>query len=428
MNQFNSNLNIDSFWSNPMFNNFNNTPQSGMNTFISGFQNNQMNNLQPNFNNFRGNMNQTFTMNMGQINMNPMSSSMNNFNIPFHNINNFKTPFNNSINNFNASSNNINMNMSMNDSQFRKLNLEKINQSNNFNNIDSEIQINFRFMNTQSFKIKAKPREKLKDVIARFKINECPKELKEYLSVCLCNGEIVKDLSKTLFDLNIKNGEQILFMKSQSEEKRKKEEMKYVLTEREKEQANRFKLEYEEKYLHKKLNQNLQANKIGSNSNNNNNNKNEIKIPSFIDFLKEKERKMGPGIHVKEHDGRLVYCLTKKNWKCSICNIDYSNENARYYCGICGFSMCENCHYQKKYFMKKSFPKDIKPSNPSVNIHAFFTDYHKHRLVYCRSSRSFLGYSSWICDNCRENFYNREWSFYCTQCDFDLCCDCCGFH
>ena len=33
----------------------------------------------------------------------------------------------------------------------------------------------------------------------------------------------------------------------------------------------------------------------------------------------------------------------------------------------------------QKYFMKKSFPKGTKASNPSVNIHCLNTDYHPHR-------------------------------------------------
>ena len=211
--------------------------------------------------------------------------------------------------------------------------------------------------------------------------------------------------------------------------------MKYQLTEREKEQVNRLKQEYDEKYLHKELNKKV---KLNENENKNEDKDNdsideneaddEADIPTFRQFLMEKDRKVGLGIHVKEHDGRLVYILANKAWTCRICKKDYPKENPRYYCSICGYSMCEDCHYKKKYYMKKSFPEGTKPSNPSVNIHCLHTDYHPHRLVYCRTSRRFLGYNSWNCDNCRESFNNRVWSFYCTKCDYDLCCDCCGFH
>ena len=390
-NQFKDYFCVDNFWLNPMNNNFNNIPQNSVNQMLWGFPNNPMNNLQQSFNNFGGNMN------INQMSINPLNMSINNFN-----MNN---------NNFNAHLNN--------DFPFRKMNSAPVD--------NSEIQISFSFVNSQSFQIKAKLSEKLIDVINRFKISDCPKELRENLTACLCHGQKVNDLNQTLLDLNVKNGEQFLFMKSQIEEDRKKKEMKYELTEREKEQVKRLRQEYDEKYLHKELDKKV---KLNENENNNNDNDadDEADIPTFRQFLMAKDKKVGLGIHVKEHDGRLVYILANKDWTCRICKKDYSKENPRYYCSICGYSMCEDCHYKKKYFMKKSFPKGTKASNPSVNIHYLNTDYHPHRLVYCRSSRIFLGYNSWFCDNCRERFNNRVWSFYCTKCDYDLCCDCCGFH
>jgi hypothetical protein len=416
MNPLQNSVNVDSFWLNPMFNNFNNfnninnlnnlnnMPQNNMNSFVWGFQNNPMNNLQQSFINFGGN---AFQMpnNINNINnMNPidqLNMSINNLSINFNNNNNFNFPFNNNINN----------------NQFKKFNSEEISSKMNINNFDSEIEINFRFMNSQSFKINAKLDEKLIDVINKFKNNECPQALKDQLSACICKGNVVQDLNKTLSELNIQNGEGLLFVKNESEEDNKKEEMKYVLTEREREQERRFKLSYRRKYLNK-----------SSNSANENNNNNQQKIPSFIDYLREQDNLSGTGIKTKEHNCKLVYCLTNQDWKCSLCNQNYTKENARYYCSICDFNMCENCHYEKKYYMKKSFPKGTKPSNPSVPIHELKTDYHPHKLVYCRTSRRFLSFGGWICDNCRETFENRVWSFYCTECDFDLCCDCCGYH
>ena len=455
INPIQNSVNVDSFWLNPMFNNFNNfnninnlnnlnnMPQNNMNSFVWGFQNNPMNNLQQSFINFGGN---AFQMpnNINNINnMNPidqLNMSINNLSINFNNNNNFNFPFNNNINN----------------NQFKKFNSEEISSKMNINNFDSEIEINFRFMNSQSFKINAKLDEKLIDVINKFKNNECPQALKDQLSACICKGNVVQDLNKTLSELNIQNGEGLLFVKNESEEDKKKEEMKYELTERENKRVRTLKIHYERKYLNKNLNKennnnnsnnnnnnnnnsnnnnnnnnnnsNNNNNNNNNNSNNNNNNNNQEEIPSFIEYLRTKDNLVGTGIKTKEHKGKLVYCLTNKDWNCSLCKQDYSKENAKYFCSICDFSMCENCHYEKKYYMKKSFPKGCKPSNPSVTVHELNTDYHPHKLVYCRSSRSFLVFNKWFCDNCRKSFENRVWSFYCTQCDFDLCCDCCGYH
>ena len=194
VNQSNNDFCVDNFWLNPMMNNFNFIPQNSINPMLWGFPNNPMNNLQQSFNNFGGNM----TPN--QMNINPLNMSVNNFNIN----NNFKAPLNN------------NFNINMNDAPIRKMNSAPVNHNN------SEIQINFSFMNSQSFKVQAKLSEKLIDVINRFKISDCPKELREYLTACLCHGQPVKDFNKTLLELDVKNGEQILFMKSTIEEERKK--------------------------------------------------------------------------------------------------------------------------------------------------------------------------------------------------------------
>ena len=120
--------------------------------------------------------------------------------------------------------------------------------------------------------------------------------------------------------------------------------------------------------------------------------------------------------------------MSRLNWTCNICKKNYTQNDGKYYCSLCNYSMCEDCNDKGKYHMKKSFPPNTVPSNPNVNVNVFKTDYHEHQLIYCRSSRGFFYYNDWICDNCREDFYNNKWSFYCTVCDFDLCCECCGFH
>ena len=406
MNSFNMNMNnMNNPFMNPMNNSaiFMNNMNNQINPFLFNFQNNPQPNSQPNlqpqnFNDFRGNMNFINPMNC----FNPMMNSMNNFN-NFNDMNNF--------NNFN----------NQNNMPFQRFNSENIEQKLNINDLDTEIDINFRFVNSQIFKIKAKPKEKLIDVIERFKNNECPKELKNSLSVCLCHADKV-DQNKTLNELNIKNGEQILFMSTNTPEENKenknKEEKKRVLTDREKEFVLNLKLEYEAKYLLKKLN-------LNDNDGNNKSN-NQEKIPDFGIYASRLDSQMG--IMVKEHKHKLVYCLTNYSWKCNICNLKYKKEVGRYYCSLCDYNMCENCHYQKKYFMKKSFPKGTKPSNDSVNVQFLETPYHEHRLAFCRSSRLFVRYNPWYCDNCRAQNTNDKWSFYCTACDFDLCCSCCGFH
>ena len=340
---------------------------NSINPAFSCFPINAMPNMQQNFNNIGGKFNQ---MNP----MNPMS--------PMLNVNNSDI-----INNFN----NMNLN---NDFPIKKLNSAEINSNINLNNINNneDIEINFSFINSQSFPVKGKPNEKLKEVIYRFKILKCPKELKNSLSVGLFHANKV-DQNKTLKELGIQNGEKILFMNNQNQQKKKQE---FHFTEKE------------------------------NNDNSNQNNAQNEPIPILNNYIMSIDNSVG--VIVNEHKHKLVYCLTNANWKCSNCGIKYKKEFGKYYCSLCDYSMCKNCHYSKKYFMKKTFPQGVTPSNDSVDILFFDTDLHEHRLVFCRSSRHFILYNRWICNNCRETYDNDQWSFYCTKCDFDLCCDCCGYH
>ena len=45
-------------------------------------------------------------------------------------------------------------------------------------------------------------------------------------------------------------------------------------------------------------------------------------------------------------------------------------------------------------------------------------------MIYCRTSRNYNRDTTWICNLCKKNFSNKIWSFYCTECDFDICLKC----
>ena len=90
--------------------------------------------------------------------------------------------------------------------------------------------------------------------------------------------------------------------------------------------------------------------------------------------------------------------------------------------------MCDECHAKGNYTKKKVFSEEIKPSIPDINYPFLKTKYHIHSLIYCRTSRASIGYNKWSCDNCNGKFNNKIWSFYCTECDFDLCNTCAGFY
>jgi polygalacturonase len=70
---------------------------------------------------------------------------------------------------------------------------------------------------------------------------------------------------------------------------------------------------------------------------------------------------------------------------------------------------------------------DVDISNITIKKKFLKTVYHKHILVYSRTSRDSTEYKQWFCNNCKTTYENDVWSFYCTKCDFDLCKICAGF-
>ena len=275
---------------------------------------------------------------------------------------------------------------------------------NNINNLQSnnEIKLRFAFTTGEAFFIDCKNEEKLSDIINRFKeINN----IKEPMNIAITNGEKIKDKEKILNELEIENNQLILFISQiKNNEKEIIEKKKqFHLTEDEKIQLKKWLKEYKENKIINK----------------------EKDIDSFFKYTKQKEKISS--IDVKEHPHKLVYCISILNWKCSLCDINYTKEKAKYYCCICDFNMCDKCHTKGEYIKKKIFPEGITPSNIDIKNPILKYNNHEHPLIYCRSSRSVIRYNTWICDICECKYKNDIWSFYCTQCDYDLCTKCAGF-
>ena len=274
----------------------------------------------------------------------------------------------------------------------------------NINNSQSnnEIKLRFAFTTGETFFIDCKNEEKLSDIINRFKeINN----IKEPMNIAITNGEKIKDKEKILNELGIENNQLILFISQiKNNEKEIIEKKKqFHLTEDEKIQLKKWLKEYKENKIINK----------------------EKDIDSFFKYTKQKEKISS--IDVKEHPHKLVYCISILNWKCSLCDINYTKEKAKYYCCICDFNMCDKCHTKGEYIKKKIFPEGITPSNIDIKNPILKYNNHEHPLIYCRSSRSVIRYNTWICDICECKYKNDIWSFYCTQCDYDLCTKCAGF-
>ena len=361
-------------------NSINNINNNNLNSFQPMYNgNNSMNNIQPSYcmNNSINQMN--MNNNQNQMNNNLINSVNMNFNnnMNYYNYFNFMNNYFNSnvnggdINNLSNSYNNISL--SNNSDDFIIGQEMNKNLTNTSKTSIGEMNIIFTFTTSETFDIPCKQSEKLSNIITKFKNEQCPEKLKTDWKCCLNNGRKL-DREKTLKELNIYNGSRILIVV----------ESKVDINNNQKE------------------NKNSENNSLAQSS------------PS--------------GIIIKEHIHNLVYCINNFSWKCNLCKIKYQKKCPKYFCSICNFSLCEKCHEIRNYPKKKEFPDEIDNSNISLQKKFLKTVYHKHYLVYSRTSRDSDELKQWYCNNCKETFDNNVWSFYCTKCDFDLCTKCAGYN
>ena len=279
---------------------------------------------------------------------------------------------------------------------------------------NNEITLKIFLSTGLDFSIKCKIEEKLSVVIDRFKQTN---NIEYDLNFALSGGKEI-DIDKTILELNFIDNQAILFIVQQNiDEDIKEVKKKYELKEDEIKQIKKWIIEY--KYNHI-LN-------IDNNGKLQNFEDKKLEDSKKFEYIRKQEKRCF--IIIKEHPHKLIYCISLLNWDCSLCKEKFKKEDAKYYCSLCDFNMCDKCHSKTNCTKKKAFPEGIiKPSNSNINNQFLDTKHHKlHKLFYCRTSRSVIGYSKWMCNNCNKTFKNDIWSFYCTQCDFDLCSVCAGF-
>ena len=296
----------------------------------------------------------------------------------------------------------------------------------NFETNNNKITLNFCLMTGQKYSLECNTSEKLSQIINRLKQE---KNLNIQIGSLILNANQL-DQEKTIFALRIENNAMIIIIPKMNNEGHESQENNEI-NENIKKIKSEYQLDENEKKMVRKwmteFKKQLKEEAIGKLKNQNKkplyNVDNNISYKDKYDYIEQKDELSG--VEVNEHKHVLIYIISILNWKCSYCKNIYSKNNARYYCSLCDYNMCDKCYSKRNYSKKKIF-KDlvVKPSNVEIKEPKLKSKYHKHNLIYCRSSRNFIGYNTWICDNCDKEFSNDIWSFICTFCDFDLCCEC----
>ena len=147
----------------------------------------------------------------------------------------------------------------------------------------------------------------------------------------------------------------------------------------------------------------------------------------LIRFLMIRTEIIPPGIAILEHEHKLVCCLTNDNWKCNQCQKTYESHDEKFFCSLCNYYMCHECRKQKYYERRKTIKKEVIPDKKIIEESKLspILDKENHKLIYCITSRNYLGETFWDCNKCNQE-KNSGWGFYCTFCDYDVCIKC--FH
>lgn len=132
----------------------------------------------------------------------------------------------------------------------------------------------------------------------------------------------------------------------------------------------------------------------------------------------ENLNKLSTQIKTIYHKHGLVLLLSNMNWICKLCLKNYMYNDSTYYCSLCNYNICNNCiGYEKKYPLKIYYHEQIK-------LKVFLFSCHNHSMIYCRTSRNNNCETSWSCNLCKNHYSDKIWSFYCTFCDYDICLSC----
>ena len=133
-------------------------------------------------------------------------------------------------------------------------------------------------------------------------------------------------------------------------------------------------------------------------------------------------------ILIKTHEHPLILCSTKRaeGWSCDVCSSSFKSYQPSFYCTFCDYDLCKNClgnlriNEIKKYKVYLSNFRNVK-SFPKT-IFNWQIQFPKH--IHLLSSIKKTNNCCWFCDDCKKEYNNNFFSYYCSLCDYDICEEC----
>ena len=133
-------------------------------------------------------------------------------------------------------------------------------------------------------------------------------------------------------------------------------------------------------------------------------------------------------ILIKNHEHPLLFCITKRTgeWLCNKCHSNFKCDIPSFYCTYCNYDLCQKCLGKKKLNQIKKYNENLSTfSNIKDDKKASFDwqikfPKHNHLLSSIKRSNNY----TWIYKDCKKEYNEKFYSYYCSLCDYDLCEEC----